>query len=159
MIDQISHSVPLSAKRFTEDDLNISMKYISDEVYPGLYNKSSKDFIYVNRRIMKISEIKMEPPDDFVKDYSEVVYSLLSGNDDDAERVCDSIKKFGYQLFRLPIVVALTPNGLVTIVDGRTRLNLLKKEGFVNVIVDYYICTSWNAYELTTIKSFIDFYY
>ena len=36
----ISHAVPLSAKCFTQEHLDLSLKYISPDVYPGLYAKS-----------------------------------------------------------------------------------------------------------------------
>lgn len=161
MTTQYVHAVPLSAKKFTEADRLLSLKYISDEVYPGLYDKSSKDFTYIERRIIDISDIEVNPPDSVFKGldaktrnnlYSQVVFARAAGRGEDADRVDASISESGYELCHVPITVALTPNGVITIVDGRTRLNRLIEAGFTNVIVDYYICTEWKAYLKELVK-------
>jgi hypothetical protein len=58
----ISHAVPLSAKCFTQEHLDLSLKYICPDVYPGLYAKSDlpKNIEFVKRKIMNISDIVID---------------------------------------------------------------------------------------------------
>jgi hypothetical protein len=110
---------------------------------------------------MDISDIEVNPPDSVFKSldaktrnnlYSQVVFARAAGRGEDADRVDASISESGYELCHVPIAVAITPNGVITIVDGRTRLNRLIQAGFTNVIVDYYECTEWKAYLKELVK-------
>ena len=161
MTTQFVHAVPLSVKQFTEKDLLLSQKYISDEVYPGLYNRESKEFQYIDRRIMNISDIETSLPESLFAGmdtkyrnnlYNQLVFIRSTGRGQEADRVDSSLTEAGYELNHVPISIALTPGGIDVIVDGRTRLNRLIEAGFTNVIVDYYICTEWSAFLKEAIK-------
>ena len=61
---EIVISVPLSAKKFTQKDLNLSQQYISTHLYPGLYKEEDlpKGMKFVDRRIMDIEDISLDNP-------------------------------------------------------------------------------------------------
>ena len=157
-IMNIVHSVPISAKKFTQKDLELSNLYFNPLVYPGLYHNAElgDDFKYVDRRIVDIDSIT---PDDYnvftdsdlKKNGNNIGFTQSAairaqGRGDNADKVDASIASEGYELSHAPISVALCPNKKDMILDGRTRLKQLKRLGFTNVIVDYYLCNSWNAY-------------
>ena len=145
----ICHSVPLTAKSFTQEDLELSKKYICPDVYPGLYHKSElPDGIeYVGRQILKIDDIVLDFDDKFEKSFqTQEEFIRSNGRGMNAEEVHASIEEQGFKLSHVPISVAWCLNNLLMIVDGRTRLEKLIRAGFTNVIVDVYKCTSWNAY-------------
>ena len=56
------HSVPMSVKKFTENDLEISKKYVNPDVYPGLYNKDDipAGLEYVGRQLVDIDDFKID---------------------------------------------------------------------------------------------------
>lgn len=158
------HSVPLSAKKFTQEHLDISKQYINPEVYPGLYDNAQlrKGFRYVGRKIMNIEDIIM----DIEKAFEGIDIKSLGNNHfivqsvairanskgENADDVNSSINSAGFELCHIPISVANCPNGLDMILDGRTRLYYLLSLGFTNVIVDYYECDSWDTYFLEALK-------
>lgn len=160
----IVHSVPISAKKFTQKDLDLVNLYVNPLVYPGLYsNKELREgFKYVDRRIVDIDDINLDVQDIFnemdLKEYGNNNFVTQSaairanGKGANADKVDASIVADGFELSHAPISVAHCPNKQDMILDGRTRLNQLKQLGFTNVIVDYYTCDSWNAYFLEGIK-------
>jgi hypothetical protein len=160
----IVHSVSLSLKEFTPEHLKLSKLYVNLSVYPGLYDnkKLNKGFKFIDRRIISIEDINLDIDDIFtelgMKGYGEGVAFLQSAairansRGENADKVQSSIVSDGYELNHLPISVALCPNKKEMILDGRTRLELLKKMGFKNVIVDYYECDSWDNYFKEAIK-------
>jgi hypothetical protein len=155
------HSVPVSAKIFTPEDLELSLKYIDpDFCYPGLYKKSSDKFYFVDRRIVDIKSIETDPPEFAFAEqdtkqkanfFSQTVFVRATGRGANADYVDASIVSSGYELSHVPISVSKCPNGKLIIVDGRTRLNQLIQLGFTNVIVDYYVCTEWKEFLKTAI--------
>jgi hypothetical protein len=152
------HSVPTSAKKFTQKDLEITQLYVNPLVYPGLYDntKLRKGFRYIDRRIVPIEDINLDVASIFtgldLKDFANnhfVTQSAairLNGRGEHADQVIADINENGYELSHWPISVSLCPNNEDMILDGRTRLEGLKLAGFTNVIVDYYTCDSWDAY-------------
>jgi hypothetical protein len=78
------HSVPLSAKKFTKQDLEISLKYISTDVYPGLYSDDElpKGTKFVGRKLMNINDINISLEDniDSKLDTDKLFMSFLSRN-------------------------------------------------------------------------------
>lgn len=145
----ISHAVPLSAKCFTEEHLELSKKYICPDVYPGLYHASElpKGMEYIGRKILKISDITIDFDDKFEKSFqTQEEFIRSNGRGMNADFVHACMQEQGYKLSHVPISAAWCPNKLLMIQDGRTRLEKLIKEGFTNVIVDVYNCTDWNAY-------------
>lgn len=159
----IVHSVPLSAKKFTENDLEVSLKYINPEVYPGLY---SKDVLpagvkYECRKLMNIADIRLDIPDNFDDlPEQEIEDNMLQGGGarvagigGNAKEVGASIDSHGFKLSHIPISVAKGPNGKDTLVNGRTRLFKLKAAGFTTVIVDYYHTDNWDSFLKMTVMT------
>jgi hypothetical protein len=145
----ICHAVPLSAKCFTEEHRQLSLKYICPDVYPGLYNKSElpKGIEWVDRRLMDISDIVVDFDDKFERSFqTQEEFIRSNGRGANADYVHASIEEQGFKLSHIPISVAYCPNKLVMLEDGRTRMEKLIKAGFTNVIVDYYVCDSWDAF-------------
>ena len=139
----ISHAVPLSAKSFTQEHLDLSLKYISPDVYPGLYAKSDlpKNIEFVKRKIMNISDIVIDDVDDDANKFlTQGAFIRAYGRGQFADDVHASIEEQGFKLCKVPISVAYCLDKLVKLLDGRTRLEKLIKSGFTNVIVDYYKC-------------------
>ena len=138
---EITHSVPLSAKCFTQEHLDLSLKYISPDVYPGLYAKSDlpKNIEFVKRKIMNISDIVI---DDVADDIfiSQSAFIRANGQGENWKNVHANIEEQGFKLCKIPISVAYCLDKLVRLLDGRTRLEKLINSGFTNVIVDYYKC-------------------
>ena len=154
----IVHSVPLSAKKFTEEDLEVSIKYINPEVYPGLY---STNVLPAGvrpgnpvRRLMNIADIQLNIPDNFDDlPEQEVIDGILQGGGArvngrglNADDVCAAIESHGYKLSHIPPSVARGPDGKDTLVNGRTRLLKMRDAGFRNLIVDYYEIDNWDAF-------------
>ena len=140
---EITHSVPLSAKCFTQEHLDLSLEYININVYPGLYAKSHlpKNIEFVKRRIMNISDIVIDDVDDDAKKFvTQGEFIRAYGRGQFADDVHASIEEQGFKLCKVPISVAYCLDKLVKLLDGRTRLEKLIKSGFTNVIVDYYKC-------------------
>ena len=160
----IVHSVPISAKKFTQTDLELVNLYVNPSVYPGLYSNSQlrNGFKYIGRRIMDIDDINLDVADIFteldLKGYGNNNFVTQSaairqnGKGVNADKVEASITADGYELCHIPISVANCPNKQDMILDGRTRLSQLKILGFTNVIVDYYTCDNWDSYFLEGIK-------
>jgi hypothetical protein len=158
------HSVPISAKKFTQKDLEVSKKYVNPEVYPGLYDnaKLRKGLRYIDRRIMNIEDINVDVAAIFtgldLKDYAnnhfvtQAAAIRLNGRGENSDAVIADINTNGYELSHWPISVTLCPNDEDMILDGRTRLEALKLAGFTNVIVDYYTCETWDVYFIEAIK-------
>jgi len=145
----ISHAVPLSAKCFTQEHLDLSLKYICPDVYPGLYKESElpEGMKWIKRVIMKISDIVIDFDDKFERSFqTQEEFIRSNGRGANADYVHASIEEQGFKLSHVPVSVAYCPNKLVMLQDGRTRLEKLIKSGFDNVIVDYYECNNWNAF-------------
>ena len=154
------HTVPVTAKKFTEQDLEITNLYINTLVYPGLYSKEElpEGFSFIDRRLMDIDAIELDVDGEFSKidtkgigNKHQITQSAAiraAGRGDQADKVVASIREVGYELCYVPISVARCPNNKDMILDGRTRLDALKALGFTNVIVDYYSCTKWDSYRL-----------
>jgi hypothetical protein len=145
----ISHAVPLSAKSFTQEHLDLSLKYISPDVYPGLYKQTDlpKGMKWIKRTIMKISDIVIDFDDKFERSFqTQEEFIRSNGRGANADYVHASIEEQGFKLCKIPISVAYCLNKSVMLQDGRTRLEKLIKSGFTNVIVDYYECESWDAF-------------
>jgi hypothetical protein len=152
------HSVPLSAKKFTKQDLEISLKYISTDVYPGLYSDDElpKGTKFVGRKLMNINDINISLEDniDSKLDTDKLFMSQDPrefGRGIDADKVQASIEAYGFKLSKIPMSVSLLLDGKDYIVNGRTRLEKLMKEGFTNVIVDYYTSCSEDAFSRMTV--------
>lgn len=164
LIMSITHSVPLSAKQFTENDLAISLLYVNPQVYPGLYDNSQlrEGFRYVTRKIMNIDDII----DDLDAAFNGIDIKALGQNNltyqhqairansrgENADDVDASINGAGYELCHVPVSVCRCPNGSDMRMDGRTRLTFLRSVGFKNIIVDYYESDTWEAYFIEAIK-------
>lgn len=137
----ISHAVPLSAKCFTQEHLDLSLKYVNPDVYPGLYAKSDlpKNIKFDKRKIMNISDIVIDDVADDVF-VSQEPFIRANGQGENWLNVHASIEEQGFKLCKVPISVAYCLDKLVRLLDGRSRLEKLIKSGFTNVIVDYYKC-------------------
>jgi hypothetical protein len=149
----IVHSVPISAKSFNQEHLELSKKYICPDVYPGLYQESElpKGIKYLHRELMNIEDIVIDFDDEFQKSFqTQEAFIRSNGKGINADDVHAWIEAYGFKLSHVPISVAWCPNGKLMIIDGRTRLEKLIKAGFTNVIVDVYECTSWDAYSKMT---------
>ena len=160
------HSVPLSAKTFTEKDLEISKKYICPDVYPGLYQESElpKGVKYIDRRIMAIKDILLDVEDEFdiKKQFTKLnlMQTMLIrqyGRGSNADDVFASLSSQGFKLDKIPMSVAKCPDNKDYIQNGRTRLEKLMQEGFTHVIVDYYTCSSWDSFaKMAQITNFVE---
>lgn len=151
----IVHSVPLSAKKFTEGDLEISKKYINPEVYPGLYSSESlpAGVEFVERKLMDIDKIDMGAVENSDIKAIHLKLNLIQGffaraygRGACADDVHAQIEVYGFKLSHIPISVGLAPNNKDIIINGRTRLEKLKAAGFKNIIVDYYKCADWDCF-------------
>ena len=135
----ISHAVPLSAKCFTQEHLDLSLKYICPDVYPGLYNKSElpQGMRWIKRVIMDISDIVVDFNDKFERSFqTQEEFIRSNGRGINADYVHASMEEQGFKLSHVPISVAKCVNNHNMLMDGRTRLEKLIKAGFTNVIVD-----------------------
>jgi hypothetical protein len=153
----ITHAVPLSAKSFTQEHLDLSLKYISPDVYPGLYAKSDlpKNIEFVKRKIMNISDIVI---DDVADDIfiSQSAFIRANGQGENWKDVHANIEEQGFKLCKIPISVAYCLDKLVRLLDGRTRLEKLIKLGFTNVIVDYYKCDDDDSFtKMASIRNMV----
>ena len=155
----IVHSVPLSAKKFTEADLDISKKYINPDVYPGLYdpNELPKGIKYKGRKLMEIKDISLSMDEiDIKKDYAKLFLTQTPrefGRGADADKVFASIQAHGFKLDKIPMSVCLCPDGTDYINNGRTRLEKLMAAGFTNVIVDYYETNNYDAFDKMSVRT------
>lgn len=149
---QLSYSVPLSAKEFTEVDRLKSLQYYNKETWPGLYTNLPKGMRYVDRFIVKIEDIVLDVSTDgdakkiynnfFMKQSGAI---RMYGVGENANEVYTSLKEHGFELSNQPISVAGI-HGFNMILDGRTRLWGLKNAGFENVIIDLYEIDEWEIY-------------
>jgi hypothetical protein len=145
------HAVPLSAKKFTQKDLELTLKYVNPEVYPGYYDNSvlPKDYQYVDRRIVKLSEIRdlIEIFNDIDKKemigISQPSLIRMLGRGQNTDEVIAHLRKMGYELSHVPPAAVQGPDGNLYWVDGRSRKEGLELSNFENIIVDYYVGTSW----------------
>jgi len=160
------HSVPLSKKEFKPEHLKLSEQYYSTKVYPEFYDNKylkSRGLHFVDRRIMKIEDIDImvnenvfdnQDIKDFARNFFITQHCAIraNGRGKNADKLCEEINARGYELNWQPISVAKCPDGKVYRLDGRTRLEELTKSDFKNVIVDYYVCSTWQAYFTESIK-------
>jgi hypothetical protein len=149
----------MSAKKFTQNDLDISLKYISPSVYPGLYNKEDipEGLTYVDRQIISIDSFQIDDEQSLDKsiasksrhltpDEAATQSARAAGRGESADRVFHSVRTFGFKLDTKPMSVAIFPNNLIYLINGRTRMQELNRHGFKNIIADVYRCNSWEAY-------------
>jgi hypothetical protein len=149
----------MSAKKFTQNDLEISLKYINPSVYPGLYNKD--DLIdgleYINRQIVPLGTFFNDDEQSLDKSISDKSRHLSSdeaavqsartnGRGLQAENVYYQIRTYGFKLDHKPISIAIFPDGSKYLINGRTRIQELTAQGFTNIIADIYNCSSYEAY-------------
>jgi hypothetical protein len=160
------HSVPLSKKKFTQEHLELSENYYSTKVYPESYDNKylkPRGLKFVERKIMRIEDILVMVNEDVfnnldMKDFSRDFFITqhcsirANGRGKNADKLCEEINSRGFELHWQPISVAKCPDDQVYRMDGRTRLEELLKAGFENVIVDYYICDTWQAYFTEAIR-------
>jgi hypothetical protein len=148
----LSHSVPMSAKKFTEADRLKSLQYYSPDVWPGLYSDLPNGMRFVGRVLIKIKDIELDigiDADD--KEFHNNFFVSQSGAiriygvGENADDVKASLNEHGYELSHVPMSVAKI-HGKQMILDGRTRLWALKEAGFENVIVDLYEIDEWKVY-------------
>lgn len=148
----LSHSVPLSAKKFTEADRLKSLQYYNPQVWPGLYSDLPDGMRFVDRVIMKIKDIELDIGTD--ADAKEIYNNYfmkqsgafrMYGVGENADDVRASLNEHGYELSHIPMSVAKI-HGKQMILDGRTRLWALKDAGFETVIVDLYEIDEWKVY-------------
>jgi hypothetical protein len=145
-------SVPLSAKTFTQEDLEVSKKYICPDVYPGLYNQDElpPGTTFIDRRIVPINSFMLQPKEiDDKKDAAKLFMfqdARFTSRGANADKVHASIELYGFRLNCVPISILKCPDKNEYIGNGKTRLEKLLKEGFTNVIVDYYECSNWDSF-------------
>lgn len=151
------HAVPLSQKKFTEQDRLTSINYFNPDVWPGFYDEKLTGMKYLGRQIMEVSDIEFDTADlaesnpdikslaqnFFVTQNSAIRPEGVGINADDLRA---DINTCGYELSHKPIDIALCPNGKNLSLDGRTRLDYLIRNGFTNVLVDYYNCPDWETF-------------
>lgn len=159
----IAHTVPLSEKTFKPEHIRISKDYINPKVWPGLYdNKALKTNFptlkFVERRIMAIKDIIYDIPDSEILKYPEVMREHLkrskfmiqtarqNGRGANAKAVWESLRKRGYELSHIPMCVIGMMDDKDHFNDGRTRLEELIKQGFTDILVDYYTCSDWHSF-------------
>ena len=153
------HSVPMSVKKFTENDLEISKKYVNPDVYPGLYNKDDipAGLEYVGRQLVDIDDFKIDDAEAFDKNLlvksrhmtaenAAVQTARVHGRGAEAEKVYYYVRTFGYKLDKIPMSIAVFPDGTKYLINGRTRLEELARHKFTNIIADVYRCTSREGY-------------
>jgi hypothetical protein len=145
-------SVPLSAKKFSQEDLEVSKKYICPDVYPGLYNQNElpPGIKFIDRRIVPIDSFLLQPKE--IDDKKEAAKLFMfqdarfTSRGANADEVHESIEQYGFRLNCVPISVLKCPDKNEYIGNGKTRLEKLLKEDFENIIVDYYECTDWDSF-------------
>lgn len=153
------HSVPMSAKKFTQKDLEISLQYISPNVYPGLYNKDDipVGLTYIDRQIIPIDSFLNDDEQSIDKniasksrhlsaDEAAVQSARTNGRGEQAQKVYHSVRTFGFKLDTKPISIAIFPDGSKYLINGRTRIQELNRHSFKNIIADVYKCASYEAY-------------
>ena len=153
------HSVPMSIKKFTQSDLDLSEKYINPDVYPGLYNKDDipPGLKYIGRQLISIKSFEYDDEDSIDKSVSSKSRHLSPdeaatqsarayGRGAEAEKVFASVRNYGYKLNSIPMSVAIFPDGSKYLINGRTRLQELTANGFENIIADVYSCATREAY-------------
>ena len=160
---KVVHSVPMSVTKFTETDLEISLKYVNPDVWPGFYDNQilSEKFpglTYVDRRIIPIKDIIMDINPDEEKENTHrnalLAFSIenvlqqevrTGGLGQNYQDVWSDMENFGFKLSSRPVAVGFCPDKKIHIIDARTRLLKLKQAGFKNVIVDYYECKNYQS--------------
>ena len=152
------HSVPMSVKKFTKNDVDISKKYINPEVYPGLYDSTElpKNLKFVSRQLIDIDSFEIDDEDAMDKSVpaharhgkTNITNQTARSNSRGvyAEQVHYSLRTFGYKLDNIPMSIAIMVDGTKYMINGRTRLEELRRQGFKNIIADVYECTSWESY-------------
>lgn len=152
------HSVPMSVKKFTKKDIDISKKYINPEVYPGLYGPSElpKNLKFISRQLIDIDDFLID--DEGAMDKSVPTHARhgktnitnqtarANSRGEYANHVHHSLRTFGYKLDNIPMSIAVWVDGSKYMINGRTRLEELRRQDFKNIIADVYECTSWEAY-------------
>ena len=149
----IVHSVPLSAKKFTENDLDISKKYINPDVYPGIYDADEVPIgiKYITRKLVNIDDFEIGMDEDIDNKLSNAKMFLTQdprefGRGEKADEVFASVQAHGYKLDKIPMSVCRCPDGKDYIMNGRTRLEKLISAGFTNIIADYYTTDNLDAF-------------
>lgn len=164
------HSVPMSAQKFTREDVSISKKYINPEVYPGLYDPEElpKGVKFLERKLIDIDDFIIDDSDSLDASLPSVIRhnkigavtvqsARVYGRGKEADNVFYNIRTFGYKLDKIPMSIAVFPDGKKYMINGRTRLEELKRHNFKNIIVDVYDCSSLEGYheakQLFNVKS------
>ena len=156
------HAVPLSSKKFIKEDLELSKLYFNKDVWPGYYdNKVLKQKFptlkYVDRRIVKISDVDYTPDEDTQKTRMDknlqrsakgnINFKMqkvrAGGRGKFYKDIWEDMRLNGYELCHKPLSVCKMHDGKIYMMDGRTRLEFLIENKFENIIVDYYECSEW----------------
>lgn len=144
--------VPIHAKKFNSKDLELSLKYFSQE-HP-VYDNLPDGFKYIERTIMPIDDIDTSDISLAGSPNSAYTQSARSnGRGQFADDVHASIEQQGYKLDKEPISVVICPDKRKHACNGRTRLEKLQKLDFENVIVDVFETDSWDAFHVHSLQS------
>ena len=117
------HSVPMSVKKFTKNDIDISKKYINPEVYPGLYDPSElpKNLKFISRQLIDINDFLIDDEEAMNKSvpaharHGKTNITNQTGRSNSrgvyAENVHYSLRTFGYKLDNIPMSIAVWVDG------------------------------------------------
>lgn len=158
------HVVDMSTKKFSDDNLKMTKKYVNPSIWPKHYNnKTLKESFpglkYVDRRIVNIEDIIYDVGDDMLDQFDSVMRNFILRNRHMIQRarahgrginhqdVWSSVRNCGFELCHIPMSICLLPNGKIWLMNGRTRLEVLLECGFTNIIADYYECDNYLSFD------------
>lgn len=160
------HSVPLDSKKFEKKHLDLSLVYVNNTIaYPHLYNnqviqEKFPGMKYVGRKIVDIKDIDISPDEKLLEGLPEGTKNLLrlnktvsliqspraNGRGQNSQEVWQEMQTFGYELEHIPGSICKLPSGRNHIMNSRTRLEELIRQGFENVILDCYECDNYHSF-------------
>lgn len=158
------HVVKMLEKKFSDEHLKLTKKYVSPSVWPQHYNnkvlnKSFPGLVYIDRRITNINDIVYDVDDAMLDEFDSILRTFILRNRHMIQRVRSngrginhadvftSVQSMGFELCHIPMSTCLLPNGKVWLMNGRTRLEVLIKNGFTNIIVDHYECDNYLSFD------------
>ena len=128
--------VPIKKNRnnFNDEDLTLHKKLITKESDPELWDDSEREKLYG----MKIvSDARLIDLDEINRSQTDTQTVRVGGKNPDKANIKHNIRAFGYDLSAVPPIIVMKnlTSGELEIVDGRTRIEILKELNAKNVLV------------------------
>jgi len=128
-------------KRFTEDHLKTSKKLINKEAYPEYFGNeiiSGLKIDDLDNCIRLIDKSLIIGRDVGGSQHNHSQSSRRHGKNPKIKEIKADITLYGYKLRSVPIMVIDNLDGTYTVINGRTREEILEEQGFENFICIVY---------------------